>query len=397
MDTTARLRILVLAPQPFFEVRGTPLAVRALVGVLGEMGHAVDLLTFPRGETVPLAPVRQLRSARLPVGRVRPGFSLAKALLDVPFLIEGGARMLLGRYDVVHAVEEAAHLIAPMARLFRRPYVMDVDSSIPEQLAASRLPFRRPLAAVARALETHALRRSTAVVTVCGSLTESVHRVAPGAAVFQIEDPPLVSAEARATPEEIGALRATLGIGERQVALYSGNLEHYQGVNLLVDAAAHLDGVTIVVMGGEHAEIEALKGRARDLGAAHRVVFAGKRPPSELPAFLGLADVLVSPRREGRNTPFKLYTYLASGKPLVATAIPTHTQLLHAGIATLVEPTAEGLVAGIRQVLGDPLAAVERAVRARSLIEREFGPQAFAGKVRRAYEHVAAAVKRRRR
>jgi glycosyltransferase involved in cell wall biosynthesis len=122
------------------------------------------------------------------------------------------------------------------------------------------------------------------------------------------------------------------------------------------------------------------------------VVFVGKRPPTELPAFLGLADVLVSPRRAGRNTPFKVYTYLASGKPLVATAIPTHTQLLHGGIATLVEPTPEGLAAGIRGVLADPLAAVERAVRGRSLIEREFGPQAFADKVRRAYEHVAAVV-----
>jgi glycosyltransferase involved in cell wall biosynthesis len=148
-------------------------------------------------------------------------------------------------------------------------------------------------------------------------------------------------------------------------------------------------------MGGEPAEIESLRKRAARLGVAHRVFFSGKRPPTELPAFLDLADVLVSPRRVGRNTPFKVYTYLASGKPLVATAIATHTQILTADIATLVGVSAEDLAAGIRSVLGDPLGAIERAIRGRALVEREYGRKAFAGKVQRAYEHVARAVKPR--
>src|SRR5512138_2215493 len=122
MNASAPLRILVLAPQPFFEVRGTPLAVRALVTVLGEMGHAVDLLTYPRGADVALPGVRHLRSLRLPVGHVRPGFSLAKVLLDGPFIVEAALRIASGRYDVIHAVEEAAHLVAPIARLTRTPY-----------------------------------------------------------------------------------------------------------------------------------------------------------------------------------------------------------------------------------------------------------------------------------
>ena len=390
MSVPAPLRILVLAPQPFFEVRGTPLAVRAFVTVLGELGHTVDLLTYPRGSDVTIPGVRHLRSLRLPVGHVRPGFSLAKLLLDGPFVLEAALRLMRGRYDVVHAVEEAAHLVAPLARLLGRPYVVDIDSSIPEQLEAGRFPLRRPLAALARALETFALRHAAAAVTVCGSLSEGVRRVAPETRVFQIEDPPLLDASASATPAEIAALRSALGLGPGAVALYSGNLEPYQGVELLIDAARHLPDVQIVLMGGEPREIAALKARARDIGAAHRIVCAGRRPPSELPAFLGLADVLVSPRREGRNTPFKIYTYLASGKPLVATAIPTHTQFLHAGLATLVAPTAEGLAAGISMVLADPLAAVERAVRGRSLIERRYGPQAFADKIRQAYTYVAA-------
>src|SRR5207247_2340739 len=92
-------------------------------------------------------------------------------------------------------------------------------------------------------------------------------------------------------------------------------------------------------------------------GAAERCVFAGKRPPAELPAFLALADVVVSPRREGENTPFKVYTYMASGRPLVATRIPTHTQLLDDTLVFLVEASPEGLARGIEEALADPAAA----------------------------------------
>ena len=126
-------------------MRGTPLAVLHMTRALVALGHQVDLLTFPQGEPAPVEGVRHLRSLWLPVGRVKAGPSLAKLALDVPFLAEAALRLAFGRYDVVHAVEEAAHLIAPFARLLGVPLVMDVDSSIPDQLRYSGL--RDPRAA----------------------------------------------------------------------------------------------------------------------------------------------------------------------------------------------------------------------------------------------------------
>jgi glycosyltransferase involved in cell wall biosynthesis len=384
------LRILFLAPQPFFEVRGTPLAVRALVEALGALGHQVDLLVFPQGEDLALPGVRIHRSLRLPVGRVRAGASLAKLVLDLPFMAEAFARMAAGRYDVVHAVEEAAHLAAPMARLLGLPLVADVDSSIPDQLRYSGFARRGPLPWLAAVLERHALRQAAAVVTVCGSLTEGVRAQAPAARVFQIEDPPLVDPGQAADQAAAGALRAALRLGPGPVVLYSGNFERYQGVELLVEAAARVGDAQFVFMGGEPAEIARLAAKADASGAA--CVFAGKRPPSELPVFLGLADVLASPRIEGENTPFKVYTYLASGKPLVATRIATHTQLLDDGLAFLVEPTADGLAGGIRAVLADPNGAAARAEAGRRLVEREYSRARYLEKVAAAYAEVARRV-----
>jgi glycosyltransferase involved in cell wall biosynthesis len=372
-------------------VRGTPLAVLAMVRALTGLGHSVDLLSFPQGAEVDVPGLTHHRSLRLPVGRVKAGPSLAKLLLDVPFVLEAFGRMLFRRPDVVHAVEEAAHLVAPLARLLRLPLVADVDSSIPDQLRYSGFARRGPLLWAAEALEGGALRGATAVITVCTALTEGVRARAPRATLFQIEDPPLVSAADLPALAEARALRPGLGLAaDAPVALYTGNFEPYQGVELLLDAAARVPEAQFLFVGGEPAEIERLRARAAASGA--RAVFAGKRPPEELPRLIGLADVLVSPRVLGQNTPFKLYTYLASGRPLVATRIATHTQLLDDGLAFLVEPTAEGLAAGLRAALSDREEAARRAGAGRALIEREYSPERFREKVAAAYAAVAAAI-----
>jgi glycosyltransferase involved in cell wall biosynthesis len=373
-------------------VRGTPLAVLAMVRALASLGHTVDLLSYPGGAGVDVPGLVHKRSLGLPVGRVRAGPSMAKLLLDLPFMLQACWLMASGRYDVVHAVEEAAHLAAPFARLLRLPLVADVDSSIPDQLRYSGFARRGPLPWLAERLERHALRHATVNVTVCASLTEGVKAKAPAVPVFQVEDPPLVDPGAPSDPEGVARLRGELELAAGPVVLYSGNFEPYQGVDMLVDAAALVPEALFLFMGGEPAEIGALQARARAAGASDRCRFAGKRPPSELPAFLGVADVVASPRSRGANTPFKIFTYLASGKPLVATRIATHTQLLDDSLAFLVEPTPAGLASGIRKVLADPGAAAARAARGRALVDREHGPARHAEKVRRAYEEVARRI-----
>ena len=387
-----RLRILFLAPQPFFEVRGTPLAVLHMTRSLAALGHAVDLLTFPQGEPAPVDGVRHLRSLRLPVGRVKAGPSLAKISLDVPFVAEAVLRLATGCYDVVHAVEESAHLIAPFARLLGVPLVMDVDSSIPDQLRYSGFARRGPLLWLAEALERHALSHAAAAVTVCGSLTDGVKARAPGVPVFQVEDPPLADRNDPPPAEAVDALRAALGLGPRPVVLYSGNFEAYQGVELLLEAMAAVPDAQLVLMGGEPFEIERLRVKAASHGLGERCVFAGKRPPAELPAFLALADVLASPRVKGENTPFKIYTYLASGRPIVATRIATHTQVLDDGNSNLAAADPASFAAALQCALADRAGAQARAERGYALVQREYGMERYREKIARAYAEVERLV-----
>ncbi len=94
----------------------------------------------------------------------------------------------------------------------------------------------------------------------------------------------------------------------------------------------------------------------------------------------------------GENTPFKVYTYLASGRPLVATRIPSHTQVLDDATAFVVDATAAGLAGGVQRALAEPAAAASRALRGREMLEERYSAARYSEKVRAAYDMVAATL-----
>ena len=96
-----------------------------------------------------------------------------------------------------------------------------------------------------------------------------------------------------------------------------------------------------------------------------------------MPAYYALADVLVSPRTEGTNTPLKIYSYLNTGKPIVATRLLTHTQVLNDETAELVNTDAASLAAGIIRVLNEPEHARSIGQAARELGTERYGIERY--------------------
>ena len=94
---------------------------------------------------------------------------------------------------------------------------------------------------------------------------------------------------------------------------------------------------------------------------------------------------VVSPRIEGTNTPLKIYEQLASGKPLVATRIWSHTQVLTDDVCILVEPEPNAMAQGMLKAIDDE-AHLAHVVRAKLLYERVYSRPAYEAKVRRLLE-----------
>jgi glycosyltransferase involved in cell wall biosynthesis len=164
--------------------------------------------------------------------------------------------------------------------------------------------------------------------------------------------------------------------------MYIGNLEGYQGVELLIRGWALAGaGGRLVIIGGTQAMIDGLNALAVELGVAGQVSLLGPRPVERIGDYLAQADIVVSPRIQGRNTPMKVYSYLDSGRPLLATRLPTHTQVLDDEIAMLVDPTPDDMARGISRLLDDPELRSRLASTARERVAAEFSPEAYARKL----------------
>ena len=100
--------------------------------------------------------------------------------------------------------------------------------------------------------------------------------------------------------------------------------------------------------------------------------------------FLDAADVLVSPRRVGTNTPLKIYQYLRSGRPIVATRLLTHTQVLDDEVAILTGVTPEAFASGILVALTDPERARAVGASARELADTKYSYEAYLARTRQA-------------
>ena len=397
------MRILVIAPQPFYQERGTPIATRLLVEALLAQGHAVDVLTYHVGEDPKLDGARVFRAPALPFVRDVPiGFSLRKVLCDLALLWRLWTLTRRERYDVLHAVEEAVFLSLLVRGIgFRRGsegprsgrrgwrVVYDMDSSLPEQLL-DKYAALRSLAGVLGRLERFAIARSDLVLAVCEDLATRARGYATPTPVDVVEDVSLLADGGPAG--DVENLRGDLG-SDGLLVLYVGNLEHYQGVGLVLDALAKLERPPpkFVAIGGSAAAVAEHRARAAALGVAAHAHFLGPRPLRRLGAYLAQADVLVSPRLAGHNTPMKLYSYLAAGKPVIATRIRSHTQVLSDDEALLVEPTAEALAHGIDALLGSPALRERLAHAARRLAATRYSVTQFRKSVASAYRRLAVA------
>ena len=120
-------------------------------------------------------------------------------------------------------------------------------------------------------------------------------------------------------------------------------------------------------------------------GVVDTVAIVGPVNQNDIRSCLAAADVLASPRAVGSNTPLKIFSYMHSGKPIVATRIAGHAQVLDDDSATLVEPTAQGLAAGLSEILAFPEKAAARADVASSLAESRYSITAFLRDVADAY------------
>jgi glycosyltransferase involved in cell wall biosynthesis len=390
------MHILMIAPEPFFEPRGTPFSEFHRIRALTQLGHTVDLVTYPFGRDVDLPGLRIHRCARPPlVSRVGIGPSWAKVPLNIALAWTTLRLALAHRYDAVHSHEEGGGIGVPVAAWRRVPHLYDMHSSLPQQIrnfGFRSAPWLTPALAW---LERFMVRRSRVVIVICPDLETTVRAISADVPTVLIENAP--GSGDPPAPGSGVAVRASLGLAmHTPLAVYTGTFEPYQGLELLYAAMkiviASRPEARLVLVGGDPEQVARARQRLEKLGLSRVVLLTGQRPAEEVPAFLDAATLLVSPRSTGTNTPLKIYQYLRSGRPIVATNLRTHTQVLSPDTAFLADASPEAFAGAMLAVLNDPARAENVGDAARRLAEMRYSDAAYITRTRHACSLLVRAV-----
>ena len=397
------MKALVIAPQPFFSPRGTPFSVYYRTLVTAELGISIDLLTYGEGQDVDIPGVRIIRIPRFALlGNVKVGPSLLKLFLDIFMVLWTICLLLRNRYDFVHAHEEAIFFCRFIKPIFRFKLVYDMHSSLPQQLTNFQFTSSKFLIRFFEKLENNCLHVSDAIITICPDLEQYVtglihkkekHFLIENSIFEPIKVVPVSSGSGEDSSTDDLESWALKLPQDKRLVVYAGTLEPYQGIDILIHAFKHVlaknpDSLLLIV-GGIKTQVKNYSTLAEKCGLGPHVVFAGRVSQSMAKHYCRQASVLISPRSDGTNTPLKIYEQLASGIPLVATRIPSHTQVLDDNVAFLVEPQPEDMARGIVSILESPGTSRRVAANARLLYEQKYSRPVYEYKIQRLLAQLA--------
>lgn len=377
--------------------------VRCTIDVLLELGFKVDLLALPYGENVEAKGLTTHRTVRIPwIKSVPIGPSWSKLLYGILLSITAMKLCYFRgvRYSAIHGIEEGGVIAAVLGTIGRKPFVFDMHSQMSEQIKDKKLP--KLLSGFVSLLERFSIQKAGAVVTVADHLTEYAKKISPKTPAESIQDIPLASSN-QIDSGNVATYRQNLAADNSKIFVYTGNFEQYQGVDLLLRAFQKINqnstcAYTLILVGGGEPEVDPqrvkLEKLAEVLGVRQSVVFAGAKPIEAMGDFMALADVLVSPRVSGANTPLKIYSYMESEKPIVATNISSHVQVLDSNSAYLCEPNEDSLAqAMMESCVESEEATAKRAkliAKAKHLVVTKYSRECFKEKLGNLYNSFAS-------
>jgi glycosyltransferase involved in cell wall biosynthesis len=364
------VRILYFADIRFPLERANGIQTMETCYALAARGHDVDLIVRPDTHTPArdpfhyygLQPSHHLRIERAPVG----GPLAARRLGYMAFA--AGRSAGGGRADVVVTRDLAiASLLIGLPRRLHPPivyeshgYSPEVAAALPGLVSTAVAPDARKLRRLARR-EARVWHGADGYVTITAALAADLTaRHGPRERVAVIPD------GARICPAADVEFRTAESQPPDPIVAYAGHLYAWKGVDVLLEALALVPNARGLIVGGhaEESDLARLQALARQLGISDRVTFTGMVEPARVPELLRRASVLALPNPASAistrfTSPLKLFEYLAAGRAIVASDLPSIREILHNGVdALLVAPgDANALAGAIRRLLAEPALA----------------------------------------
>ncbi|MBN1287335.1 MAG: glycosyltransferase [Anaerolineae bacterium] len=388
-----KLKLLYLANARLPTEKAHGGQIMQMCAALAGAGAEIELWHARRANTPELAgrdPFDYYRVARTFTRRAIPCVDL--------FAMATRLRNRWGSDRAAFLVQAVTYALALGWRLRRAPFDA-LYTRDPITLLALRLgglgartfyeAHRFPGTAGGARLHRFALRGVGGVVTLTARLRELYAAQNVPAARLHVAHDAVDLARFAALPDKREA-RRTLGLpGDAFIAGYVGRFHTMgmaKGLDTLVEAAARTGHVHVCLVGGPAETVEALRARG-GLDSA-RLHDTGQVPPAEVPRCLAAFDVCVMPFPWTEHfayyaSPIKLFEYMASGRPIVASDLPAVREVVAHEVSALLTPPGDpdALAKALRRLSGDPALGARLAANARALAEKEHTWEKRAGDI----------------
>jgi len=366
------LRILMIAPTPYFSDRGCHVRIYEEARALMALGHQVRIVSYHLGRD--LEPVPVDRTIDVPWYEKREaGPSWHKLYLDLLLLITALLSGFSFRPQLIHGhLHEGALVGWLAAKLLRVPLVFDYQGSLTGE--SLNHGFFKPdslLHRLFKAVESGINRLADLVLT---SSTPGRHELLSNGLLEErvVSFPDGVDTMVF-RPLGRSVARQRLGISEDlPLVVYLGLLNSYQGTDLLLDTAVLLKErrctFHLLLMGFPE---EAYRLKAEQLKLAGFVTFTGRVDYAEAPLLLSAGDLAVSPKLSTTEANGKLLNYMSCGLPTVCFDNSVNRELLGDDGIYVAPGSVEELARCIEQALADRDGCVQRGQRLRQRAREE--------------------------
>lgn len=325
------MKILMIAPTPFFADRGCHTQIYEEIKVLQELGHKIILGTYGFGREV--AGVKTVRCFNLPwYKKLSAGPSYSKILL-LPFLTFTVIKTIIGfKPEIIHAHLHEGALIARFCKFFfpKTKYLFDMQGSLTGECLQHGFiksgGFSHKIISYLEKIIVNwffVITQSDHMLKELGALGVVAAKMA------NVKDGVDTDIFRPQTADENLARQLKIDLAKPRI-IYLGLLEKYQGVDVMLEAfklvAEKIKEAQFIIIGFPN--IEKYQANCRELGLEENILFLGRIEYEKLPDYLALAEVAVAPKISLTEGDGKIYNYMAMGLPTVAFDRGTSREIL---------------------------------------------------------------------
>lgn len=320
------MKILMIAPTPFFADRGCHVRIFEEIKVLKGLGNDVTVYTYHLGKNLENINIKRIKNIKW-YKKTSAGPSYKKIYLDYLLLTKILKEVKKKEYDIIHAHLHEGALIGSIVSHFKKiPLVFDYQGSLVKEMKDHGYLKNKLIEKIFKFVENKITKSSQYILTSSTKSKKALDEEGYTNAIPILDGVDTNEFNKR----DVEELKKELGLENQKIVTYLGVLNKYQGIDLLINTIPsvikEVKDAQFIIAG--YPNVEHYKKLAEKLGVSKNITFTGRLDYKRAPEFISLGDIAISLKLSKTEANGKLYNYMACNVPTIATDNEINREIL---------------------------------------------------------------------